>query len=91
MVDKKGRKSHLVAYEMALNFISVFENQSLSIASQLSMERDRQIEENRLKLISIIETILFLGCLGIAYRGHHEDTALVLGNPEHNQGNFWLC
>ena len=52
------------------------------------MERDRQIEENRLKLIAIFETILFLDCQGIAYRGHHEDTAFVLGNPENNQGNF---
>ena len=52
------------------------------------MERDRQIEENRLKLISIVETILFLGRQGIAYRGHREDTALVLENTEHNQGNF---
>ena len=58
---KKGRKSHQVAYEKALNFISVFENQSLSIASQLSVERDRQIAENRLKLISIVETIFWGG------------------------------
>ena len=86
---KKGRKSHQVAFEKALkNFISVFENQSLSIASQLSMERDRQIEENRLKLISIVETILFLGRQGIANRGHREGTALVLENTENNQGNF---
>ena len=35
-----------------------------------------------------METILFLGHQGISYWGHNEDPALVLGNVEHNQGNF---
>ena len=39
--QNKGRKSHQIAYEKALNFISVFENQYLSIASQLSTEIDK--------------------------------------------------
>ena len=55
---KKGRKSNQGAYEKALNFISVFKKQSLFIVSQLNMEGDRQIEENHLKFISIVETIL---------------------------------
>ena len=35
-----------------------------------------------------METILLLGRQGISYRGHNEDTALVLETAEHNQGNF---
>ena len=84
----RGKRFHQAAYEEAVTFVSVMDNQSLRIDHQLSSERQKQIAENRLKLQSITETILFCGRQGIALRGYRDDTSAVLENPDSNHGNF---
>ena len=78
----RGKKYHQAAYEEAVTFISMTENQLLRIDHLLSSEREKQIAENSLKLQSIC------GCQGIALRGHQDDMSTVLQNPENNRGNF---
>ena len=84
----RAKKYHHAAYEQAVTFISVMDNQSLRIDHQLSSVRDKQAADNRCKLRSIIETIFFCGRQGIALRGHRDDSLAVSENPESNHGNF---
>ena len=50
--------------------------------------RDKQAADNRCKLRSIIETILFCGRQGITLREHRDDSLAVSENPESNHGNL---
>ena len=84
----RAKKYHHAAYEQAVTFISVMDNQSLRIDHQLSSVRDKQAADDRCKLRSIIETIFFCGRQGIALRGHRDDSLAVSENPESNHGNF---
>ena len=46
------------------------------------------IAQNRLKLRSIVETIIFCGRQGISLRGHQDDHTCVDADPLANHGNF---
>ena len=64
------------------------ENRELAINAQLNSIRRENIAENRLKLKSIVETIIFCGRQGIPLRGHHDNNPNVQENALANHGNF---
>ena len=49
-------------------------NQDLAIDCHLSSERSKDAADNRLKLASIAETVLFCARQGLAFRGHRDDS-----------------
>lgn len=63
---------------MAIAFTTVVEHQEQRIDDQLISERSKRIAENHQKLRSITETVIFCGQQGIALRGHHDDTAVLI-------------
>ncbi len=72
----------------AMSFLAVMENKALSIDTQLNSMSRKHIAENRLKLKSIVETIILCGRQGMPLRGHHDDKPHVQQNPLANHGNF---
>ncbi|XP_050064205.1 zinc finger MYM-type protein 1-like [Aphis gossypii] len=75
---------HLTAMEKANGFLNIFNNKQNSVAVQL------EIEENRLFIQPIIETILLCGRQGLALRGHKDYGPIQFGTlfPSENDGNF---
>lgn len=61
---------HLTAMEKANGFLNISNNKQNSVAVQLDTKLKLEIEENRLFIQPIIETILLCGRQGLALRGH---------------------
>ena len=76
-----GRKYHLVAVEKAEFFKAVLEKKQVPVDQQLSRIRAQRIAENRKKLNSIAETIIFCGKQGIALRGRWDDSRHLEESP----------
>ena len=85
----KGRKSHQEAVEAAMSFLAVMEHKALAIDTQLSSIRRKHVAENRLKLKSIVETVIVCGRQGIPFRGHRDDSPAIQQTPLANPGNFF--
>ena len=79
---------HKLAVQAAMMFSKVQQNKALSIDQQLNTLRQERIAQNRAKLRSIVETVIFCGRQGIALRGHQDDQTHVESNPLSNHGNF---
>ena len=62
--------------------------EALRIDNQINAERAQHVKENRLKIRSIVETVIFCGRQGIAFRGHRDDCPDVQDDPNGNHGNF---
>ena len=56
-----GKKFHIIAVEAAMTFMQIQDKRMLSIDQQLSMQRRTIIAQNRLRLRSIVEIIIFCG------------------------------
>ena len=69
-------------------FVRSMENIDARIDFQLNTANSKTAAENRLKLRSIAETVIFCGRQGLAFRGHHDDRPSVEENPNNNHGNF---
>ena len=82
------KEFHKSAVQAAMMFRKVQQNQVLSIDQQLNTLRQERIAQNRLKLRSIVETVLLCGRQGIALRGHRDDQTHVESGPLSNHGNF---
>ena len=82
------KKFHKEALEAAESFTMVMKNPGSAVDHRLSSERSRLAAENRLKLMSIAETVIFCGRQGIAFRGHRDDMPSVRDDPHANHGNF---
>lgn len=82
------KKFHKLAVEAAVTFMQIQSKRMLSIDQQLSIQRRTTVARNRLKLRSIIETIIFCGRQGIPLRGHRDDHTCVDSDPLANHGNF---
>lgn len=65
-------------------------NPETKILNRLDATRQMQIEDNRLRLKPIIETIIFLGRQNISFRGHRDDGPLNVHQTDSpmNEGNF---
>ncbi|XP_065920295.1 52 kDa repressor of the inhibitor of the protein kinase-like [Dysidea avara] len=64
------------------------ENIDARIDFQLNTANSKTAAENRLKLRSIAETVIFCGRQGLAFHGHRDDRPSVEENPNNNHGNF---
>ncbi len=84
----QGKKFHKAALQAAEAFTATMNNPDLAIDRRLSSERSKRAAENRLKLSSIAETVLFCGRQGLAFRGHRDDGPSIEENPHANHGNF---
>ncbi len=82
------KKFHKIAVEAAMTFMQIQNRRMLSIDQQLSMQRRTTVAQNRLRLHSIVETIIFCGRQGIPLRGHRDDHTCVDTDPLANHGNF---
>lgn len=81
-------KYHMDCVISAENFIRVFNNPVLSVDNQIDQMRLQQIQENRKRILPIIETVLFCGRQELALRGHRDYGNIPLEEPLHNDGNF---
>ena len=82
------KKFHKAALEAATAFTTTMENPEIAIDRRLSSQRSKHAAVNRLKLLSIAETVIFCGKQGLAFRGHRDDMPAVRENPAENHGNF---
>lgn len=74
----------------ATQFHHVMTKQQESIELQIDSGLKKQIEQNRKKLIPIIDTIVMCGRQGLALRGHRDHGPIEINNEEpiDNDGNF---
>ena len=72
----QSRLYHKSAVEAAKEFLISYHDSGRSVICQVDKNLLTQIQENRRRLIPIIETIIFLGRQNIPLRGHRDD-----GNP----------
>jgi hypothetical protein len=79
---------HMFSVEKAQGFMSVMTGKTTDIVTSISSENKKQAEENRKKLISIVETVILCGRQQIALRGKNETGKIGLTEPPHNDGNF---
>lgn len=81
---------HKNAIIMGSNFLKVCHDSNLDIRNTVSETRKKQVEENRKKLIPIIETIKFCGRQGLALRGTNDSGPITNSDeePKVNDGNF---
>ena len=69
---------HTLAQERSDTFLKCISNLSLEMVNQLDQSHRQKSKENRERLIPIIKTILLIGGLGIALRGHRDDGKISL-------------
>jgi hypothetical protein len=75
---------HKDAIITAKDFLNVLKNPQSNIANIIDSHRMQLVKENRIRLIPIIETIIFLSNQNISFRSHRDDGPLDFNN----QGNF---
>lgn len=78
---------HRNSVEAGKNFLKCYNKPQQEVINILSSQRLKQIQENRARLIPIIESIIFLGRQNIPLRGHRDD-GQNLEISMHNEGNF---
>ena len=74
-----GKKCHQYAVQDAMQLLSVVEGYSID-TQLISDQAEKRIRENRLKIRSIAETVIFCGRQGIAMRGHRDDKPAIQEN-----------
>ncbi|XP_060858110.1 zinc finger MYM-type protein 1-like isoform X1 [Metopolophium dirhodum] len=80
---------HKTALLKSDNFLNVYLNKSSSIINRIDSERMKQIEENRKRLIPIIECVMLCGQQEIALRGHRDYGPICFSSESNeNEGNF---
>ncbi|XP_025415571.1 zinc finger MYM-type protein 1-like [Sipha flava] len=79
---------HKLSTLRAEEFVKIIENKTVDVATQVNSSRKAQVIENRLKLISIIKTIIFCGRQELAMRGHDDSGPIFNCEKDNNNGNF---
>lgn len=80
---------HKTCVVRAAQFKAVTEEGRDSVHMQLNKGSKAQAEENRQKIMPIIETVILCGRQGLALRGHRDAGPISLGDePLENDGNF---
>ena len=92
-IDKHTRRHyHRDSAVQAEAFINAMRNPEKDVTGQLDTAAQRQFEENRQILVSIINSVLFLARCGVALRGHREGGRLQYVDSCHdvtsNEGNL---
>lgn len=78
---------HVFATKKPKLFLGVENDSSLDVLNQMDSERMKQSTENRLRLKSIVDSVIFLGKQNIAFKSHREDGKLD-ANSSINEGNY---
>ena len=81
--EHSKQSSHKVASMDAIEFINRVESGRLSVYQSLQEQASTLVQSNRLKLKSILKTIIFCGKQVISLRGHREQAGANV-----NPGNF---
>ncbi len=82
--DGTGRLSHTHAVADAMTFVQHMEQRVQPIDMLLSTAAAKQIAENRLKLKSILKTVILCGRQNLSLRGHRDHST----STSVNKGNF---
>ena len=82
--DGHGKLSHAVAMSDAVQFMKYMDNQVQPIDRMLSSVLAQQIAENRLKLKSILKTVILCGRRNFSLCGHRDDFT----SDSSDKGNF---
>ena len=82
--DGNGKLSHKRTVADSITFISHMEGKAQPVNIMLDRAMAQQIEENRLKLKSILKTVILCGRQNISLRGHRDDS----NSSSTNKGNF---
>jgi len=77
--DSEEHQSSMAAWT---NFRNTLAGKRPPIANQLSENRSAEIQENREHVKALLRAATFLGCQGLAFRGHDESASAA------NRGNF---
>ncbi|CAG9822169.1 unnamed protein product [Phaedon cochleariae] len=101
LVSHQESSFHKESVINARNFTKNYCDEKNKVINMLDTERREQIIENRKRLTSIIESIIFLGRQNIPLRGHRDSGAIVIkssetedidldveSSPTANEGNF---
>lgn len=78
---------HKFSIIKADDFKNIVESTEKSVAVKLNLNVQKQIEENRKKLVPIVNTIFLCGRQNFPLRGHRDDGDLIQ-NSVNNEGNF---
>ena len=71
------------------NFLKTRNNPSISIENQLDTARSKQVNENRINVLPIIEVIILCGRQELAIRGHRDFGKISVDTIQtSNEGNF---
>ena len=84
--EKMYHKTAVVSFEA---FQKVMTKIQPSIARQINLASQQLVDSNRLKLRSIVETVLLCGRQNISFRGHRDSSCDVENCPNAPHGNFW--
>lgn len=78
--DLENHAAHTYHKEAVMDgdsFIEIFKNPNIDVINMLDEKRRRQVEENRVRLATIIKTVILLGRQNIPLRGHRDDGNMV--------------
>lgn len=88
LISHENTNYHKQCVQAAQDFVNTFEAPDGEVINQINKQRLQQVEENRARLLPIVETILFLGRQNIPLRGHRDDGLLDDEAKPSNDGNF---
>jgi len=73
--EKSKNGLHSVCMHSYQMFLKCFSGKSVTVATAVNNIRKEKIQENRLILHSLVDTILLCGHLGLPTRGHRDDSS----------------
>ncbi|KAL4120004.1 hypothetical protein QTP88_012752 [Uroleucon formosanum] len=79
---------HVTSVVKSDQFLDIFTKKQPSIIEAICVDRNVQIQENRKKLVPIIECIILCGRQEIALRGHNDSGKMCVNEDLYNDGNF---
>ncbi|CAI6351604.1 unnamed protein product [Macrosiphum euphorbiae] len=79
---------HLKSVIDAERFLNIFEKKEIPLIQQIDSERAKQVQENRKRLIPIIQCVILCGREEIPLRGHRDFGTFNIEDEQSNEGNF---
>lgn len=79
---------HNAAVQFGQDFLRTYKNPEKEISNQVFSHRLQLVEENRKKLVPIVESIIFLGRQNVPLRGHRDNGQFLFEETNNNEGNF---
>lgn len=87
----RDHEKHNYHKKAVMNLVAVqhlVEGKAISIDQQIDSQKKREVEENRKRLVPIVETIRLCGQQNMALRGTQDWGRIELTTPKENDGNF---